>query len=592
MRCQGVDFACAAYYDLSQKEDSISHVYGNLIGLKPSQTRKIERIYRRRIPPHRVITLEIARLLAEISREIRRQIGVLVGRRGSIEKVIVGDQKSVTLPDLSRYRTGAFRLRGVRFIHTHLQGEPLTQEDLGDLALLRLDMIAALSVDEEGEPGYVQSAYLLPENREKKAWEINRPVSVGQWDLDFLKWVQSLEDEFQRRQRSMALGDPNEKAILISVSRQKRERLEQSMEELKELARSGGVYVVDSIIQRVQEVSPTTVMGEGKLRELLIKCMQSGVDLVIFDQNLTPGQLAAISDRTELRVLDRTQLILDIFSQRAHTLEGKIQVELAQLKYMLPRLARKTLALSRLTGGIGGRGPGETKLEIDRRRVRDRIHLLEKELDRVRKGREQRRARRTKADVPIVSIIGYTNAGKSTLFNLLTRSQVLVEDRLFATLDPATRRLRGAMRQDWVVTDTVGFIKDLPKDLMVAFRPTFDELQESNLLIHLVDVSSPYVEEQIEAVEKILAELNLDRLPRLLVFNKEDRLCPDEVKRLCQKYRAIAISSLRPESCERLFRAIDEKLASFPLEKLTNLESFDISDKTEGEVRLENGTLS
>ena len=269
------------------------------------------------------------------------------------------------------------------------------------------------------------------------------------------------------------------------------------MEELKELAQSSGVYVVDSIIQRPQQISPTTLMGEGKLRELLIKCMQSGVDLIIFDQNLTPGQMAAISDRTELRVLDRTQLILDIFAQRAHTLEGKIQVELAQLKYMLPRLARKTLALSRLTGGIGGRGPGETKLEIDRRRVRDRIHLLEKELEKVRKGREQRRARRTKTGVPILSIIGYTNAGKSTLFNLLTQSQFLVEDKLFATLDPATRKLRCPLKQDWVVTDTVGFIKDLPRDLMVAFRPTFDELQESDLLIHLVDISNPYFEEHI-----------------------------------------------------------------------------------------------
>ena len=524
-----------------------------------------------------MITVEIARLLAEVSREIRRQIGVLVGRRGSIERVIVGDQKSIVLPDLSRYRTGAFRLRGIRFIHTHLQGEPLTQEDLGDLALLRLDMIVSLGVDEEGYPGYAHSAHLLPENRERKAWEISPPVLAGQWDLDFLKWIQSLEDEFQRGQRSIALEDPNEKAILISVSREKREQLEESMEELRELARSGGVYVVDSIIQRVKQVSPTTVMGEGKLQELLVKCMQSGVDLIIFDQNLTPGQLTAISDRTELRVLDRTQLILDIFSQRAHTLEGKIQVELAQLKYMLPRLARKTLALSRLTGGIGGRGPGETKLEIDRRRVRDRIHFLEKELERVRKGREQRRARRTKADLPILSIIGYTNAGKSTLFNLLTRSQVLVEDKLFATLDPATRRLKAATRQDWIVTDTVGFIKDLPRDLMVAFRPTFDELQESNLLIHLVDVSSPYVEEQIEAVERILNDLNLGHLPRLLVLNKEDKLAPDKVKALCRKYQAIAISSLRPESLARLFRAIEERLGEekrpgplFHLEKLNH----------------------
>ena len=522
-----------------------------------------------------------------------------MGRRGSIEGVIVGDQKSITIPDLSRYRTGILRLRGLRLIHTHLQGELVTQEDLTDLALLRLDMIVVLGVDDEGLPGFVQSAYLLPDNREKKAMEVNPPVSLGQWDLDFQRWIQSLEDEFQRGQRSIALKGPNEKAILLSVSRENRERLERSMEELKELAQSSGVYVVDSIIQRPQQISPTTLMGEGKLRELLIKCLQSGVDLIIFDQNLAPGQMTAISDRTELRVLDRTQLILDIFAQRARTLEGKIQVELAQLKYMLPRLARKTLALSRLTGGIGGRGPGETKLEIDRRRVRDRIHLLEKELEKVRKGREQRRARRTKTGVPILSIIGYTNAGKSTLFNLLTQSRVLVEDRLFATLDPATRRLRRLIKEDWVVTDTVGFIKDLPKDLMMAFRPTFDELQESDLLIHLVDMGDPYFEEHIGAVERILTELNLDHLPRLLVFNKEDKLGPDEVETLRRKYKAIAISSLRPESLERLFQAIHERLWKegesgllFSNGRLTNDESFDISDKTNREVRSSDGIPS
>ena len=505
--------------------------------------------------------------------------------------VIVGDQRSITIPDLSRYRTGTFRLRGLRLVHTHLQGELLTQEDLADLALLRLDMVVVLGIDGDGFPGFVQSAYLLPDNREKKAWEVNPPVPLGQWEIDFLRWIQSLEEEFQRGQRSIALKGPGEKAILLSVSREKRERLEQSMEELKELAQSSGVYVVDSFIQRPQQISPTTLMGEGKLREILIKCMQLGVDLIIFDQNLTPGQMAAISDRTELRVLDRTQLILDIFAQRAHTLEGKIQVELAQLKYMLPRLARKTLALSRLTGRIGGRGPGETKLEIDRRRVRDRIHLLEKELEKMQKGRVQRRAGRTKTGIPIVSIIGYTNAGKSTLFNLLTQSQFLVEDKLFATLDPATRRLRFPLKQDWVVTDTVGFIKDLPRELMVAFRPTFDELQESSLLIHLVDISNPYFEEHIESVEKILSELDLDHLARILVLNKEDKLPPEEVAAVCRKYRALAISSLRPESLGKLFQAIEQKLY-LPSGRLTNHESFDISDKTFQEMRPEDGSPS
>jgi GTP-binding protein HflX len=289
--------------------------------------------------------------------------------------------------------------------------------------------------------------------------------------------------------------------------------------------------------------------------------------------------MAAISDRTELRVIDRTQLILDIFAQRAHTPDGKVQVELAQLQYLLPRLARKTLALSRLTGGIGGRGPGETKLEIDRRRVRDRIHLLEKELDKLSKSREQRRARRLKTGIPTLSIIGYTNAGKSTLFNLLTKSGFHVENKLFSTLDTAARKLRGHGDRRVVITDTVGFINDLPKDLMGAFRPTFEELRDSALLIHLIDASSPWFAEHMDAVEKILGELKLDHIPILKVFNKKDRLNPQEINLLCRKYGGISISSLKPETLAPFFTAIDRMLGRTgdPVQ-LTNQESSDISN--------------
>jgi GTP-binding protein HflX len=331
--------------------------------------------------------------------------------------------------------------------------------------------------------------------------------------------------------------------------------------------------------------------------------MQLGVDLIIFDKNLTPGQIATISDLTELRVLDRTQLILDIFAQRAHTLDGKIQVELAQLKYLLPRLAKKTLALSRLTGGIGGRGPGETKLEIDRRRVRDRIHLLEKELEKLCRRREQRRSRRAKTGIPILSIVGYTNAGKSTLFNLLTQSHFQVENKLFSTLDTATRRLRFPATHKVVITDTVGFIKDLPRELMRAFQPTFDELKESDLLIHLIDISHPHFPEQIEDVEKILSELNLESIPRLRVFNKEDKLDREERKGICKKYDGVSISALYPESLEKLFQAIDRKLwevdttrnrESHSMEgvdnvRLTNEDSFDISNQNWTMEARENG---
>jgi GTP-binding protein HflX len=461
-------------------------------------------------------------------------------------------------------------------------------------------MIVALTVDGNGYPGRLHLAHLLPDNPDKKVWEIDPPSSVSHLDVDFLEWIQSLEDEFQRGQRSIPLKGVKEKAILISVSKETRESSENSMEELKELAGSSGVFVVDFIIQRPQNISPTTLMGEGKLKELLVKCMQLGVDLIIFDQNLTPGQMATISDFTELRVLDRTQLILDIFAQRAHTLDGKIQVELAQLKYLLPRLARKTLALSRLTGGIGGRGPGETKLEIDRRRVGDRIHLLEKELEKLSRRREQRRSRRAKTEIPILSIIGYTNAGKSTFFNLLTKSQFQVEDKLFSTLDTATRRLRFPKIHKVVITDTVGFIKDLPKDLMGAFRPTFDELKESNLLIHLIDISHPRFPEHIEAVEQILCELKLNHIPVLQVFNKEDKLSREEVEAICQKYDGISISALQPDSLEKFFLAIGRKLweKSHSMNyidnvKLTNGGSSDISNiNFQMRVREDDGDLS
>ena len=523
--------------------------------------RRLEHIYRRRIPPEKVITSELARLLSDLSREIRRQIGILVERRGTIALVIVGDQKGITIPELSRDRTGILRLRGLRLIHTHLQGEPLNEEDLTDLALLRLDVMVALSVGENDVPGNVYSAHLLPDNREKKVWEIDPPSTLTQLlELDFYSWIEALEDEFQRGQRAIALKGAEERAILLSVSRESRTVLEDSMEELKELAETSGVQVVDAMIQRPRSLSPATLLGEGKLKELLVTCLQLGVDLIIFDQNLTPGQIASISDRTELRVIDRTQLILDIFARRAHTREGKIQVELAQLKYLLPRLAKKTLAFSRLTGGIGGRGPGETKLEIDRRRVRERIHLLEKELDKLSRTREQRRARRSKSELPVLSIVGYTNAGKTTLFNLLTQSQSHVEDKLFATLDPATRRWRFPGNHEVVITDTVGLIKNLPKDLIVAFRPTFDELQESDLLIHLVDISNPFFEAHIQDAEKILSELGLDHIPRLLVFNKEDRLDPEAVEAICRRYDTFSISGHRPESLKGLLVAIEQRL--------------------------------
>ena len=287
--------------------------------------------------------------------------------------------------------------------------------------------------------------------------------------------------------------------------------------------------------------------------------------MIIFDQNLTPAQMRAINEATDLKIIDRTQLILDIFAQRAQSREGKIQVELAQLKYMLPRLTGSGTEMSRLMGGIGGRGPGETKLEVDRRRVRDRIHHLERQIEQIRTSRQVQRARRERRDLPIVSIVGYTNAGKSTLLNALTASSVTAEDRMFATLDPTSRRLRLPRDQEVIINDTVGFIRDLPPDLITAFRATLEEMEGSDLLIHLVDASSPQLDNHIASVEKILEELGLSDIPRLLVFNKSDLLSKDELANLRRSYRAVTVSALDRDSlvpmAERVAAMLDSAAA-------------------------------
>ncbi|RMF86657.1 MAG: GTPase HflX [Nitrospinota bacterium] len=535
-------------------------VHGNISGLKASQLKSLERIYRRKIPPTQVITAELARYLTTLSAELKKQIGILVDRKGNIDYVLLGDAKGIFIPELERFRVGQSRLRGLRCVHTHLRHEALTRDDLVDLALLRLDLMVALEVEENGLPGLVHAAHLLPDNAEGKNWELLPPVHLSQWHLDFHHLIQSLEEEFARVQGARTVGDRRDRAILVSVTTGGKFLAEDSMAELRELAVGNGVLVLDTIIQRRPSIDPRFVLGRGKLSEIVIRSLQLGADMLIFDQELTPAQVRSISNVTELKIIDRTQLILDIFAQRAHSREGKLQVELAQLKYLLPRLVKQDKAMSRLAGGIGGRGPGETKLEIDRRRVRDRIHQLERAIKDISRARQQRRARRLRKGMPIISIIGYTNAGKSTLLNTLTHSQVLAEDRPFATLDPTSRRLRFPQDREVIITDTVGFIRDLPRDLIAAFRATLEELQYADLLLQVVDISSPYYEEHILSVEKILQELHLEQTPRLLVFNKIDKVDPGTVENLCRLYGAIAISAVDASTLPPLVKRIEQLL--------------------------------
>jgi GTP-binding protein HflX len=401
-------------------------------------------------------------------------------------------------------------------------------------------------------------AHLMPQDAEKEI-EMLPPVNFYSFKLDVKTFIESLEEEMERH-RVFSHDDTRESAILVSVSTRPRYEQEDSIEELRELARSSDVLVLDTVIQRPKEINPKYLMGEGKLKDLIINAMNRGATLLIFDQDLNPSQIKAIAEYTELKVIDRTQLILDIFARRAHSRDGKVQVELAQLKYRLPRLTGKGTAMSRLMGGIGGRGPGEMKLEVDRRRVRERINLLEKELKYLGEARRQRRHRRVQKGIPIVSIIGYTNAGKSTLLNALTKSSVFVEEKMFATLDTASRRLRFPREREAIITDTVGFIRNLPRDLMTAFRATLEELEDADLLLHLVDISTPRFEQHIESVESILEELHLSEKPRLRIFNKIDRLEKEESENIAQRYDAILISALYPSTFQPFLEAIEERV--------------------------------
>ena len=468
---------------------------------------------------------ELATRLVEISNDLRRQIGILVNRAGNVEYVIVGDEQGLVIPELRDYPLGKRVLRGLRLIHTHLKNEPLSEDDLTDLSLLRFDLLAALLYTPGKNQIYAQLAWLSPDQRGTSTI-LNPIVPLERVELDCVHFIPELEADLEKAARSATkASDALERAIMISVTTSgTRQDAEDSMAELRELARTAQVEALDEFIQRPKKLNPRTLMGEGMMRDVVIRAMQSGASMLIFDQELTPAQIRSISAMTELKVIDRSQLILDIFARRAKTLDGKVQVELAQLKYLLPRLTGRGVQMSRLMGGIGGRGPGETKLETDRRRIRDRIASLERELKNLSQGRDQRRKQRVKAGVPIISIVGYTNAGKSTLLNALTSSDVFTEDLLFATLDTSSRRLRFPREREVIITDTVGFIRSLPKSLLGAFKATLEEMRDADLLLHVVDASHPRFEDQIAQVRTILKELELGDKQELMVFNKADLL--------------------------------------------------------------------
>ena len=538
----------------------MKRLFGNIGGLKASQIRRLENLYRRRLPPQFLITLELARDISRLSHEIRRQIGLLIDRQGKIVYVIVGNHHGIVIPDTSEYRVAPGRLKGLRCIHTHLNNEPLSREDLTDLALLRLDIMAAITITRKGYFHQVHAGYILPKSSAGKPFEILKPLNPNQLDIGCIDLIQSLEAELAQIRSLFEADTGKERALLISVTTISKPAAMDSLAELKDLAASSGIEIVGTVLQQRRKLNTRFLMGIGKLQDLIILALQKGATLIIFDQELNPSQIRSITNKTDLKVIDRTQLILDIFAQRAQSKEGKLQVELAQLKYLLPRLITKNTAMSRLTGGIGGRGPGETKLEINRRRVRNRITRLEKALAVVMKHRKQQRAKRTKKDLAVISIIGYTNAGKSTLLNSLTKSNVRTESRLFATLDPSSRRLKFPRDIEVIITDTVGFIKNLPKDLMVAFRATLEELETADLLLHVIDISNPRFKDQIESVERILAELNLHNTPSIRVLNKKDLVDQTIVDTLTGTLGGTAISANVESTLIPLIKKMDASI--------------------------------
>lgn len=540
-------------------------LFGNTNGLSPSETRALERLYRRRVPADKLTSPELTKSLAEVSHATGRQIGALVSRGGSVDFVVVGDATKLWLPDLGRLRAAQGRFRGVRLIHTHLRREPLTRDDIVDLTRLRLDMVAALLLSPDGSPQQIHYAHCIPvtDGTPDKPYRDYGPMPYFQLDCDPASLLSALEEEFARHARGRDVVAKDGRAILVHVTDKRgASSARASLRELHELARTAGVDVADEVLQVRDRVDPKFVLGRGKLEDVVLRAMQLDVEVLIMDRNLSPAQSAAIAAVTDLKVLDRTQLILDIFAQRAESRDGKLQVELAQMRYLLPRLGQKDDSLSRLTGGIGGRGPGETKLEVGRRRARERINRLQAQLKQTARQRKQRRRRRTRQDLPIIAIVGYTNAGKSTLLNALTQSEVLAEDKLFATLDTRSRRLRFPREREVIITDTVGFIRDLPAELFAAFRATFEEAQDADLLLHVLDSADPAIESHCKTTDHLLEKLDLAEVPRLTVYNKADALSPGEAQARAEAAGGVAVSALDKNSLAPLLVRMEQLLFS------------------------------
>ncbi|MGQ9510351.1 MAG: GTPase HflX [Thermaceae bacterium] len=528
-------------------------VFGRIRGLKGSELKKLSNLYRRRLPKDRVVTPELARALAGLSFELRRPVSLLLDREGRVIRVAVGDAKELPIPEKPFVET---RLSGYRVLHTHLSGGGFSRQDLSVLFLNRLDAMAALEVGEKGEPGPLHLALLSPPRGREEDWQILPPRPYFAWqEFDLLGAVLALEEEMARHSRLLEVGTGRERVLLVALGGDG----EADLEELAELVRTaGGVVVGRSLVFR-ETKDPKTLVGLGKLEELKSLAYHQDASTLIFSLDLTPTQAQEIEALTGLKVLDRTQLILDIFALHAQTPEAKAQVELAQLRYLLPRLVGKGQALSRLGGGIGTRGPGETKLEVDRRRIQERIHHLSERIEAYARRRLEARKRRKREGVPIVAVVGYTNAGKTTLMRALAKGGEEGEDKLFATLRPLTRKGFIPGLGEVLYTDTVGFIRHMPETLLTAFRATLEEVREAQVLIHVLDASAEGALERYRVVEEVLRDLEVEA-PRILALNKMDRASPYDVYYLQDRLGGVAVSALKGTGLDELKVLLKEAL--------------------------------
>ena len=523
-----------------------------------------------------MISVELAEAVAEISNEINKEIALIINRRGQIVNINVGEFDRVNIEKFKNTRESQARLCGLRLVHTHPGGiHELSKADLTALSLHRFDAIACIGVDSAGKfskklgetvkfADSIQIAFLTAK---QDSWRILEPTSVRKsCEEDFIELLEEIEREFSLNKDTIII-DSKEKAILVSLQTDNISEFlsQESISELEQLADTAGAEVIGMISQKRSSPDSATYLGSGKARDLALMVQEKGANIVIVDAELSARQQKTLEEIIGVKTIDRTELILDIFAQRAKTKEGKLQVELAQLKYLYPRLVGSGLSLSRqggggTGGGIATRGPGETKLEIDRRRIKDRINILEKDVDEIKNHRSQQRKLRETNNIPVVSIVGYTNAGKSTLLNALSNSDVLAENKLFATLDPTTRKIKLPEMSDVLLTDTVGFIQRLPTALVKAFRATLEEVTQSDIILHVIDPVHPNCQEHIDTVYDILKELDADKKPIITVINKID-LVKDEY--LLEKYmhelpNPVKVSALQRKRFGDLLSKIEE----------------------------------